>query len=361
VRFLTALLVLAMLFGAVSSAPAADPNAAFNALVAAAKAEGTIVVNGPPNDAVRDAVTTGFEKAYGITVNYLGTPSSEAAARLRAERASGKYLLDVALSGSDTPVLTFLPNGWLDRIEPALIEPDVINKKNWKDGHIWYVDPQHTIIRVLQDVQPELAINTKLVSAKEIPTWKSLLDPKWKGKLLAKDPTTGSSGQSLTSYLYVTFGGDFIHKLYKDQNPTLVANPRQGAQFLAQGNYGVWVGCDFSQLAPFIKQGYPIEAVEPSDGPGILSGEFGMINLMNKAPHPNAAKLFVNWIASKEGETLFARAEQAASLRTDVDPTWMMAVQLPRPGRKYYDEYDYNYIKNVRATALVKVQEILGF
>jgi ABC-type Fe3+ transport system substrate-binding protein len=86
-----------------------------------------------------------------------------------------------------------------------------------------------------------------------------------------------------------------------------------------------------------------------------------MINLMNKAPHPSAAKLFVNWIASKEGETLFARAEQAASLRTDVDPTWMMPAQLPRPGRKYYDEYDFNYITNVRATALAKVQEILGF
>ena len=94
VRFLTALLALAMLLGAVSSAPVADPNAAF-------KAEGSVVVNGPPNDTVRDAVTTGFERAYGITVSYLGTPSSEAAARLRAERASGKYLLDVALSGSD--------------------------------------------------------------------------------------------------------------------------------------------------------------------------------------------------------------------------------------------------------------------
>ena len=274
-RFLTAILALTMLVGAVSSAPAADPNAAFNALIAAAKAEGSVVVNGPPNDAVREAVTTGFDKAYGIKVSYLGTPSSEAAARLRAERASGKYLLDVALSGSDTPVLTFLPNGWLDRIEPVLIEPDVINKKNWKDGHIWYADPQHTIIRVLQDVQPELAVNTKLVSPKEIPTWKSLLDPKWKGKLLAKDPTTGNSGQSLTSFLYVTFCGDFIRKLYKDQNPTLVANPRQGAQFLALGNYGVWVGCDFSQLEPFIKQpGYLIGYLTGGKRPSAAGTEY---------------------------------------------------------------------------------------
>ena len=132
-----------------SSAPAADPNAAFNALVAAAKAEGSVVVDGPPNDAVRDAVTTGFQKKYGISVSATSARRRRSRGALRAERAAGKYLLDVLISGSDTPIVTFLPSGWLDRIEPALIEPDVINPKDWKDGHIWYADPQHTILRAI--------------------------------------------------------------------------------------------------------------------------------------------------------------------------------------------------------------------
>jgi iron(III) transport system substrate-binding protein len=340
---------------------AADPNEAFNALVSAAKAEGSVVVNGPPTDTVRVALTEEFQKKYGITVTYIGLPSGEAATRVRAERASGRYLLDVLVSGSDTPIATFLPSGWLDKIEPALIEPDVINKKNWKDGHIWYVDPQHTIIRVLQYVTLELAVNTKLVQPKEIPTWKSLLDPKWRGKILAKDPTAAGSGQSLTSYLYLTFGGDFIKKLYQDQQPVFTANSRQAAQWLAQGNYGVWLGADMSQLEPFIKAGYPIAPVDPTDGPGILTGGFGLISLINKAPHPNAAKLFVNWIASQEGEYAFARAEQSASLRSDVKADWMFPFQLPRLGRKYYDEYDYHYITDERANSLLKVKAILGF
>ncbi len=57
-------------------------------------------------------------------------------ARVRAERSGRKYLLDVFVSGRDYAALTFLPDGWLDRVEPALVEPDVINQRNWKDGHL---------------------------------------------------------------------------------------------------------------------------------------------------------------------------------------------------------------------------------
>jgi hypothetical protein len=70
---------------------------ALAALVTAAKAEGSIIVDGPP--------------------------------------------VDVIVSGSDTPLLTFLPSGWLDRVEPVLVAPDVLNPKVWKDGHLWYADP----------------------------------------------------------------------------------------------------------------------------------------------------------------------------------------------------------------------------
>src|SRR5580698_108466 len=113
------------------STRAADPNEAFNALIAAAKAEGSVVVDGPPNDAVRVALTTGFQDKYGISVSYISSGSGPSAARVRAERAAGKYLLDVFVSGSDTPIMTFLPNGWLDKIEPVLVAPDVLDRRKW--------------------------------------------------------------------------------------------------------------------------------------------------------------------------------------------------------------------------------------
>src|SRR3984957_16830831 len=175
-QFTAALLAFAMLLLLPSgSTRAAGSGDAFAALVAAAKAEGSVVVDGPPNDAGRNALTTGFQDKYGIQVSYISSGSGPSAARVRAERAAGKYLLDVFVSSSDTPIMSFLPSGWLDRIEPALIEPDVVNAKDWKDGHLWYADPQHTILRVFQYVAVELMVNTKLVQPKEIPTWRSLL------------------------------------------------------------------------------------------------------------------------------------------------------------------------------------------
>jgi iron(III) transport system substrate-binding protein len=339
---------------------AAGSGDAMAALIAAAKAEGAVTVDGPPSDAARIALSDGFQQKYGIAVSYISSGSGQSGARVRAERAAGKYLLDVFVSGSDTPVMTFLPSGWLDKIEPALIEPDVVDPKDWRDGHLWYVDPDHTILRVLLYVAVELYINTKLVQPKEITTWHSLLDPKWKGKLLIKDPRLPGTGQSLNSYFYIHFGPDFVHKLYIDQQPVFSGDARQGAQWLAQGNYPIWVGGEWGQLDGFRKLGYPVAPVLPTDGPGMLTGAFGFISLMNHPPHPNAAKLYVNWLASREGETAYAKATLGGSLRTDIKQDWMPSAEMPQPGHQYYDAYDYKFITVDRDAALAKFKALLG-
>ena len=186
-----ALAATVALAAAARAAPACAQSDAMKALIAAAQAEGSVTIDGPPVDTARKFLTEDFQRAYGIPVTYISSSGSAASgARVRAERAAGKYLLDVFISGSDTPTLTFLPGGWLDRVEPILVAPDVIDKRKWQDGHLWYIDPQNTILRVLKNVVPEIAINTKYVKRGEIPTWKTLLDPKWQGKYVAKDPAS---------------------------------------------------------------------------------------------------------------------------------------------------------------------------
>lgn len=361
-QLIGAFVAFAVLLLAVPSADtrAAESGDAMAALIAAAKAEGSVVVDGPPTDAVRLALTEGFQKKYGIPVSYIGSGGGPSGARVRAERAAGKYLLDVLVSGSDTPIVTFLPSGWLDKIEPDLIEPDVVNPKDWQDGHLWYADPGHMILRTIRYVNVEVAVNTKLVKPRDIPTWRSLLDPKWKGKLLTKDPRLSGTGQTLNSYFYINFGPDFVKKLYIDQQPVFTGDMRQAAQWLAQGTYGIWIGSDFSQLEPFIKAGYPVAPVQPADGPGILTGSYGLISIINRAPHPNAAKLFVNWLASPEGQAALCQSLVAGSLRTDIKEPWMPSYELTKPGVKYYDAYDYKFITHDREEALAKVRELLG-
>lgn len=351
----------AALLAAATPAAVRAQASALAALVTAARAEGNVVVDGPPLDSVRDMIVPGFQRAYGIPVTWISGGGSATAARVRAERAAGRYALDVFISGPDTPTITFLPNGWLDKIEPILVAPDVIDKRKWKDGHLWYEDDGHTILRVLQYVVPELAINTKLVHPSQVPTWKSLLDPKWIGKIVAKDPaSSGGSGASLTSYFYIVFGPEFVKKLYVDQKPMLSHDARQAAQWLAEGTYPILVGPDTTALDQFKKLGYPVEPVFPSDGPSVLTGGWGLIGLVNRAPHPNAAKLFVNWLAGRAAQTEYAKATQSLSLRTDVRYDDMPAYLFPQKGTKYMDTYDFTFVTQQRDPALAKARELLG-
>ena len=344
---------------ACASRPAFAQATPMAALITAAKAEGGVVVDGPPIDAVREVIVTGFQKAYGIPVSYISSGTAASGARVRAERAAGKYLLDVFLSGSDTPTLTFLPGGWLDKVEPILVAPDVVDKRRWKGGHHWYEDPGNTILRVQQNVVPELAINTKYVKRGEVSTWKALLQSKWLGKIIAKDPASSGAGQSLTSYFYIMFGADFVKKLYIEQKPTLSRDARQAVQWLAQGNYPILVGPDTPALVQFQQLGYPIEPVFPTDAPSVLTGSWGVTCLINKAPHPNAAKLFINWFAGPGPQVEYAKATQSLSLRTDVKYEGIPDFVFPQKGTKYIDTYDYKYVTEQRDPAIAKVRELL--
>jgi iron(III) transport system substrate-binding protein len=350
-------LAIAVVIG-IASAPASAESP--DALIKAAKAEGKVVVDGPPIEEVRTVLTEAFEKRYGIPVSYISSGSSKSGARVRAERAAGKYLLDVFISGADTPILTFKKSGWLDKVEDVLVDPEVTDAKNWADGRLWYMDPDRQILRVLRYVTPQLAVNSKEIKPGEITTWRQLLDPKWKGKIVAKDPSVGGAGSSLTSYFYLEFGEQFVADLYKTQAPAISRDGRQMAEWLANGKYPISVGPNMTDVEDFQAHGHPIEVILPTDGPGILSGGFGSICLLDKAPNPNAAKLFVNWLASKEGQQLYSKATTSLSLRTDLDNGWAPPYIIPKKDIRYLDTYEYDFVLEKRNAAFAKVRKLLG-
>ena len=341
-------------------APAHAQSDAMKALVTAAQAEGSVVVDGPAVDAVREFLSQEFLRAYGIPVTYIPTTNSTSGARVRAERAAGKFLLDVLVAGGDTPTMTYLPSGWLERVEPILIAPEVLDKTKWRDGHLWYEDEAHTILRTQSGVTPMLVVNTKLVKAGEVTTWKSLLDPKWQGKIVAKDPAVSGAGTSLIALLYLQFGPDYVKRLYKDQQAVVSRDARQAMQFIANGTYPILIGPEPTEIVRFQKLGYPIVPVFPADAPGILSGSNGLISLVNKAPHPNAAKLFINWIAGRGPQKKLAEARLTVSLRTDVKYDDLPAWVFPQKGTKYVDTYDYTFVTTQRDAAMTKARALLG-
>ena len=334
--------------------PAAGGSAAgiattWDDLVAAAKKEGKVVVNGPPDPKVRDQLPAAFKAKFGIEMEFLGGNSSQLAARVDGERKAGQYTVDASVSGSDTMFDSFLRNGWLDPLKPSLLLADTADNAKWKTGSPWFRDPKkETVMQIFNTIQHFLAINTQLVAVKDVPTADALLDPKWKGKICAYDPSVNGAGIAIASAVYVAKGEDFATKLYKGQNVTLTRDYSQLADWVAHGSYPIGLAATTNYLQPFVKAGIPIEQPELPDAPSALGGGFGDVAIWNKAPHPNAARVFANWIASKEGIEVYGPTQTQVSVRTDVDNSWAPPQDIPQPGIKYLDTYDYDFEEGAR-------------
>src|SRR3954469_3937980 len=140
------LLALALVLWASYASAQTAPSAEWTQLVANAKKEGKVVIIAPPDPQVRENIPASFKAKYGITVEYLGGRSSDTAARLRTERASGIYSVDAALSGMLTMASIFYTEKMLDPLRPVLLDPEVTDGSKWKSGKLWFIDPDDKYI-----------------------------------------------------------------------------------------------------------------------------------------------------------------------------------------------------------------------
>ncbi len=337
-------------------APAAPPTAApstWDALLAAGKSEGKVVVSGPPDPGASTTLPAAFKAFAGIDMEYLAGNSSQLASRIQSERAAGQYTIDVSLAGADTVYGTFLPNGWLDPLRPALVLPEDVDGSLYRTGEPWFRDHDKQMVMQLFNSATAslLTLNTSMVSPDDFKDSKSLLDPRWNGKMCTYDPGVNGAGIATASAVYVTLGKEYCTSLYKGQNVVLSRDYQQVADWVAHGSYPIGIGVTHQYLVEYLKAGIQLVEMNLPDIPRTLAGGFGLVNLWNKAPHPNAARVFVNWIASRDGMAVYAPLENAVPVRKDVDPTWVPADQVPQPGGSYFDTYDPDYVVSKRQEA----------
>ncbi len=136
-------------------------------------------------------------------------------------------------------------------------------------------------------------------------------------------------------------GPSFIRKLFGEMDATLFRDFRQGPDWLATGKYAICFFCDVDVLK---RQGLPVDTFGPKvfkEGGGLVQ-QFGTLALMNRAPHPNAAKVFINWLLSRSGQIALQRrtmnAESPAdSLRIDIPKEEVPYDNRRLEGIKYLD------------------------
>jgi iron(III) transport system substrate-binding protein len=301
-----------------------------------------------------------FKQRFGITMEYLGGRSAETATRLRAERQAGVQTMDIMVAGIQTMATILHREKMLDPLKPALILPEVVDGSKWKKGKLWFSDPEDQyILRLSNTVTVTFHVNTDVVKPGSLRSVQDLLDPKWKGKISLQDPTIPGSGSNQAAHLYVQFGEDFVRRLYVDQKPMISRDTRQLTDGLARGSYPITLGAEDAQVEDLRKEGMAISALTLADLPGEISAGFGQVALLNGAPHPNAAKVFVNWLASKEGSEVYARAMGVAPTRNDIDESFLPSHVIPQPGVKYFDTYDWEFTVTTKEDVRLKMKELL--
>lgn len=307
-----------------------------------AKKEGKVVVWGSPGDLIRDALTLGFKKAFPeISIEYAAARGGELAAKIKAERDGGIYSGDVVVSGTTTALVYFKPMRALDAIKPVLILPEVTDLKNWRNHTLEFADKEGSYNLVFSDnVLPPGYYDPKQVKREEVTKLNDLLDSKWKGKIVINDPLPSGPGNVIFRWIWRMLGPEKATDYYRRiraQAAVVDRDQRRQIEWVAQGKYAILFAPSSAVGEQLIQRGLKFGLLpEFSDYGASITAGFGSLMLINKAPHPNAAIVYVNWLLSKDGQTAWSKAVNAASHRSDVPTDHVSPYLVPKPGEKFW-------------------------
>ncbi len=347
---LTLLILTIFLIGATSgpaAAPMRETGAAWKVewdkTVEAAKKEGAVSVYSMWAPETRTALTQAFKQKYGINVEFtLFGSGAEITARADKEKKAGLNAVDVFGAGASTLLTTMKPAGLLSSLEPALVLPEVTEVKYWSDNKLPLMDKDKTTLAMLSIPYVHLVVNSDLVKKGTVKSYKDLLKPEYKGKITLNDPGLPGPGTSLLALLGEVWNieetKDYLKQLIKKQDVAIQRDGRIHMESVARGKYAIGLSPYADLLVDMTKAGAPIESIFPREGV-YYGAASGCIAVPAKNVHPNAAKVFINWLLSKEGQAIFIRTYGYPSNRTDV-PTdgIVLPALLPPPGiRKVMD------------------------
>lgn len=288
-RMLGALTIAWLALGAADAA-------AQDARVEAAKKEGKVVWYTSLAVPSAEKVAKLFEAAYpGIKVEVHRTGSQRILQRVMQELSANIKNVDVIHTSDAGHFVLLKDKKLLMKHAPAGVEAFAPGFKD-RDGYYYGLRATVNVI----------AYNTKIVTAAEAPkTWKDLLAPKWKGKMVTAHP--GYSGVISTHVLALvhTLGWDYFKQLGQ-QSVMIVQSAVDPSGVVASGERPVAVNGGDYTFYQVKKQGNPVEIVYPKDGVPLVVSPTAIAAF---APHPNAAKLFTDFTFTRELQQVLADSE----------------------------------------------------
>ena len=322
----------------------ADWKADWEQTVAAAKKESrlNLYVGRYGQAALLDEFKKDYPEIKIVAVNGTG---DQLATRIAAEVRAGKTIADIYSGGPNSSYSSLYRGKILDSIRAALILPEVLDESKWYGGKHIFTDSEDQFIFVyiaLPGVRG-LSYNSNLVNAKEFRSYWDLTNPKWKGKITSQRLTETGLSVNLQFYYYQPdLGPEFIKRALSAMDVTF-GDRRAITDWLAAGKFAICHGC--RQIEKASGQGLPVEDFETGDwkeGQPLSTGG-GSISLIKGAPHPNAARVFINWFLSRKGQTAMQKSNDLYgelppnSRRIDISKEMLPAENRLVEGRKYLD------------------------
>jgi ABC-type Fe3+ transport system substrate-binding protein len=311
-----------------------------------AKKEGEIRLWGD-QEITHPDIIAGFTKEYPfIKPVTVSGRVGDLMPRIIAERRAGKFLADIYSGGlGGRSFFDFHKAGVLDPIKPLLILPEVIDSAKWLNGEHYYADTEKQFVFMYEGSVAGVGLhyNTNLVELKEFKSYWDLLTPKWRGKILLFERPAVGSPSVVRFYHNAQLGPEFVKRLFSEMDVTVSQDRRQSSDWLASGRFPICIDCGDTDRAK--QQGLPVDEfphanLKEASYEVSTSGNSGLA-LINNAPNPNAARVFVNWFLSRAGQTTWQTVmntkvqEPSDSMRVDIPKDKVTAPAKREEGKKY--------------------------
>ena len=319
----------------------------------AAKKEGKLVIYVAPGHASPDAqraMSKVFKEKFGVDIDWTSLAASDIAPRVLAEQRTQQYATDIAMSGIEGNYVALKPRGYVTPI----LAPSTLEKGVWRLDPATAFPKERDWLFISMPLRPSFFINTNLVRPGEEPkNYGDLLNPKWKGRIVLQYPWSGGTGSGWFRATYKKLGLDYMRALAKQ----VALTPTTGADILhdgvARGQYAMGLAASTTRGRVLIQEGAPVKFIQPEEG-SHLSAQ-GLEFIAN-APHSNAAKLFLHWFYTKEGQSVYAPPTMAISLRKDVSQDYLPPDERYVEGRPILipDAEDFSAEKSKELSELAK-------
>lgn len=355
-------LLIAIAFFAAQARAQGSWQAEWEKILAAAEKEGTVAIGGPPGDVYRFALMEVFQKKYPkIKVEWDGAEGRAKIPRIVRERGAGIFNLDLYLGGSGSPLAALKPIGAFDPLKPEVLLPDALDDAKWHEGfNAGFVDNEKKFIYAYDGTTQDIVwVNRDVVSKNDFKAFKDLLNPKWAGRIVWDDPRREGSGINTAQIFYLSYGEDFLKKLFAGQKIAYTSDRRQLTEWVVRGRYPIGISLPEDQLKTFMEKGLGknLRSIEDNSLIKAYSQGFGSAAVFNRRPHPNAAKVYLNWLLSKEGQTSWVtNTLNRNSRRLDVVPS--DARNVLRPSEKYKNTQAEEFIP-LRQSIMKMAKELI--